>query len=171
MKLLKLLLLFTVCLAILTACGEVPTYSGSYEDGWLEGIEYGRGEVFESLWYSAELNEILFHGELWETNDFAISFSDKKTAEGMFLTFDLTLKNFTITECFEESKMFFNIYSVNDSQWDMVLGYDNYFDYALFEHLEDNNGKGSIGIYDDVERLAIIIVIDGSIYKATYEIS
>ena len=170
MKILQLFLVFTVCLSLLTACAEESTHS-AYKDEYSDGLIDGHRDVFLDLWTASSLNEILFSEELWETDDFTISFSNKKTSDSMFLTFDLTLKNFTITECFEESKMFFNIYSVNDSQWDMVLGYDNYFDYALFEHLEDRNGKGSIGISDDAERLAIIIVIDGSIYKATYEIS
>ena len=167
MKLLKNVFVFALCILLLASCANVED---EVSETWLEGIEQGRQDMFLELWQAADLLNILNCNEAWETDYFSLIFSHNTTEEGVFLTFDLTLNNLSIQKCFEEKKMFFNIYSnsISNRNWDMVLGYDYYFDYALLGHLDGHNGKGTIGLCDTPDSLAIIIVIDGCLFTATY---
>ena len=69
--------------------------------------------------------------------------------------------------------MFFNIYSWKNGLWDEVLVYDNYYDYEILENdypLGGYTANGKTVIYDNPEKLIVIIVIDGNIYTAVYHL-
>ena len=48
MKLLRMFLVFSVCLSLLTACAEESTYSYSYEDGYEDGYNDGQAEGYDN---------------------------------------------------------------------------------------------------------------------------
>lgn len=178
--------LFLICvLAINCSACVVEDYDTGYRDGydygWTDGIDFGQREVFENLWGAANINSFLQNGERWETDHFSLVLTHgvrKTTIKSSsnetepYVEFELTLKGETITNCYNNKKILFNIYSHNDYNWTPVLYDDIYYDYALLNQfpLNENSCSASVGLYDDTKRLGIIIVIDGSIYKATYEL-
>ncbi len=180
MKVFKLILAFTLSCTLLCGCQTKESYDTEYNEDWEKGVEYGQREVFENLWCSASLDDILFYGETWETEHFSLKLTNgvrKTTAISAYnetepyIEFKLTLNDKTITDCRNDEEMFFNIYSHNGKSWSSVLRQDDYFSYALLYELNENSCSAEVGIYEDTEALGIIIVIDGYIYKADYELN
>lgn len=176
--------LFLICVLAIncSACGieDYETgYAEGYDEGLSRGIGIGQREVFENLWRSANLNNVLTSGFQWETEHFSFVITDeeKNTTNSLdkkaepTVEFELTLKDGTIADYHNGNEIFFNIYSSNGDNWEPVLYNDDYYMFAsLTGRLDGNTCSAEIGLYDDTKRLGIIIVIDGSIYKATYEL-
>lgn len=177
MKFLKPML--AIILSCILLCGCEAKNDTEYDEAWIEGIEFGQREVFENLWHSATLDDILCYGDTWETEHFSLKLTNgvRKTTvisayseTEPYIEFDLTLKDKTITDCNNNMEMLFNIYSHNGKSWSPVLRQDDYFSYALLYELNENSCSAEVRIYEDTEALGIIIVIDGYIYKADYEL-
>ena len=177
----KLVAIVTLLLALcsLSAC-NLKTYDDGYKDGcsdgYDEGIEQGRENLFIDMWMASTDVATLNLGGKWETEHFALildriydsSVSYEENAP--YVELDLTLNGITIEECALSNKMFFNIYSVTDGNWNMVLGYDNYYDYTALQQLDGNHGIGKVRLYDDAQFLIAIIIIDSHIYTARYTV-
>lgn len=146
----------------------------SSDDSYLEGIEQGKQDIFIDLWMASSNVSILSFGDIWETDHFSLEIQGKRKTEvayeqnAPYIEFNLTLNGITIEECAKRDKMLFNIYSITDGKWNMVLGYDDYYAYTALQHLDGNNGIGDVGIYENTEFLVVIIVIDSCIYTARY---
>lgn len=172
-KLLSFILIITmfICVA-LSSCASNQGNTGY--DSYLEGIERGKQDMFIDLWMASSDVAILHFGDTWETEHFTLEIKGKRKTEvqydtnAPYIEFNLTLHGITIEECAMRDKMFFNIYSVTDGNWNMVLGYDDYYTYTALQHLDGNNGNGDVRIYEDADFLVVIIVIDSSIYTARY---
>ena len=168
-----LLILFVAVCLVLTSCVQSQGASVS-DDAYLEGIEQGKEEMFIDLWMASSDIAILNFGDTWETDHFTLEIKSKRKTEvsyrenAPYIEFDLTLNGITIEECASRDIMLFNIYSITEGNWDMVLGYDDYYSYTALQHIDGNNGRADVGISEDAEFLVVIIVIDSHIYTARY---
>ena len=156
----------------LSSCSSNQEFS--HHDSYHEGIEQGKRDMFVDLWMASSDVAALNFGDIWETEHFTLIINGKRKTEvsynpnAPFIEFDLTLNDITIEECANSDEMLFNIYSITDGKWSMVLGYDDYYTYSALQHLDGNHGRADVGIYEDIEFLVVIIVIDSCIYTARY---
>ena len=164
-----------VAIVLCVALSSCSSNQGiSSDDSYLEGIERGKKDMFIDLWMASSDVAILYFGDTWETEHFTLEINGKRKTEvsynqnAPYIEFDLTLNGITIEECAGRDKMLFNIYSISDGDWNMVLGYDDYYTYTALQHLDGNNGVADIRISEDAEFLVAIIVIDSCIYTARF---
>jgi len=175
MKGLLSIALCAVLILGLSSC-EKANKTDSSNDQFIEGAEYGREEVFIDLVDASPYKKIINFDDVWETEDFSLVLSNVDVKGEPYLKYDLTLHNIKIDECYEDNKMLFNIYSWGNGLWNVVLGYDNYYDYAILENdypLGGYTATGKTGLYDydDIEKLVVIIVIDGNVHTAICRLS
>lgn len=164
-KTLTYLLISALLLCIFSGCAEAP------ESTYTDGYNQGKYDMFNSIYLATSKNKaLLSSGVPWETEHFTLIFKSKVVDDVTELTFDMTLSNTTLEECFNNKEMFFNIYSATNHQiLDVILDNDNYFDYMALQHLENNNGTGTVKITNKTAKLLItIIVIESQIYSSIY---
>lgn len=176
----KTILVIAICMALLfsfSSC-EKESDNHNYDNRFQEGVEYGIADTFLRIYNAVGFHdeEILKNGDAWNTKHFKLIFTDYNSGGKKYLHIDLTLKNTTLDRCFEYGDLFFNIYSISDTEG-MVLSADEFIDLSLFEYSGDtenflagNTAKTSIELLDnsDIQTLMIIIVIEGTLYTATY---
>lgn len=176
-----------LCVAVLLVCSSCQQKSDYYDDEQLlDGIEYGQEEMFCELFNACNFDKVatLGSGDTWRTKHFTLKFTEERISiepekyaneivdSKLYLEYDLTLKDITIEECFEDSSMFFYIYSVESPQWEREFGGDDYYLSAyLDDQVNGNNCKGTIKLAHDAQMLVVIIVIDGCYYAADYSVS
>ena len=170
----KFIIILSVLIIVfcsLTSCSSSQNIP-SADDSYAEGLEQGYEDVFLNLWWaSAPGANILEPGELWETDHFSLRISSDKNEQGMNIHIELTTHNISISECFDDQKMLFNVFSYDGNQFDGLLTDDLFYMYALLEEVTDNTAHATVGVYDTTDRIAILLAIGGSIYKATYYIT
>ena len=162
-----LCVIFIFCLSSCMKKYDIDSYGNQYN----EGIEQGREDMFIALYNASSYKKILYSGDVWETQHFSLILSTQKSNDETHLKYNITLKDIKIDQCYEEDKMVFNIYSWNSGSYDVVLGYDNYYDFAILEHdypLGGNTASGRTSLYDNTKKLIAIIVIDDCVYTAIY---
>ena len=153
----------------MTACSPSENSSGT-DDSYLNGIEQGYKDVFLNLWQSSTLVSIIDDDTPWETDKFTLSLALGKDGWGRNVRFHLETHTRTMEDCFKNKKMLFNVFTHNGEQFDPLLTDDLFYMYALVEEGAANKAKATVGIYDSVESLAILISIDNQIYTAVYYI-
>ena len=183
-KAISVVICISLCV-ILSSCHS--QYSGSnddsysVDDSYIDGVERGRKDFFLDLWNASYDFNIKECGEVWETDSFSLTIKQKLGSridaghEGNenkpYLEIDFTLHNGTIDKYWEEEKLMFAIYAYTSDGvfkvWDSDLYY-MYFTMQTDDGKIGNNGFAETAIYGEVEELAVIIVIDGCIYTASF---
>lgn len=153
----------------MTACSPSANSLGS-DDSYLNGIEQGYKDVFLNLWESSTLVSIIDDDTPWKTDQFTLSLALGKDEWGRNVRFHLETHTRTMEDCFDNKKMLFNVFTHNGEQFDPLLTDDLFYMYAAMEEVAANKAKATVGIYDSVESLAILISIDSQIYTAVYYI-
>lgn len=168
-KVVSVLFILALCVTI-SSCNSHKNLES--DDKYQEGIARGKTDIFIDLWNASSDVSYLHFGDPWTTEHFSVLVNVvEKTIEGEtadYLELDLTLNGTTIEECAVNDEMLFNIYSVNDGHWFEVLGYDDYYTYTALNQLDGSSGSGYVRLYDDVQFLVAIVVIDSHIYTARF---
>lgn len=161
------IILLTAMCVTLSSCVQSQGASVS-DDAYIEGIEQGYEDVFTNLWYASTGVIILEPGELWETDHFSVLITSGQDKCGENIHIELATLDLTITECFDEQQMLFNVFSYDGSQFDGLLTGDLFYMNALLEDVGKYTAEATVGFYDTTECIAILVVVDGCIYKAIY---
>lgn len=145
-----------------------------YQKGYNQGIE----DTFLGLYNSIGLEneQILFYGDVWDTEDFSLTLCDKIDEKDAYINYNLTLKNTTVEHCFDQNTFFFYIYALSDTEGMLLMGEDFIYDGLLNdevsteEYLAGNNVKGKCKLLDnsEIQTLIIIISTKGHLYSAIY---
>lgn len=166
-RIIKCLVIFVLIIGFCSSCSNTNN-----DDAFLDGYATGQQEMFTALFNTTlEKRELLFFDKEWRTDHFSLTISKTKIEDNDGISFYIELNDTSIKDCFEAKKMLFNIYAVSDNQWSAVLEKDLYYDYILFEGLEEtagNSGGGSVRIYDGAEYLSVVIAIGGELYSGIY---
>lgn len=182
MKRLLSALLCAILFFGLSSCGKDSGGSG-IDDAYLEGLEQGEENIFLSLFNASSPQKILSYADVWETENFSLSFTDYMApstvsygpSEIHTLKCELTLKDFTIDEAIEEEAIYLGIYSRTwNGKWSEVASnYEYYFMFIdnLTDSLGSHTGIATFGLYDNPRYVVTIIVIDGILYHASYHIN
>ena len=183
MKKLLSIVLCAILIFGLSSCDQASNESDT-DDAYLEGLERGQKDTFLSLVNASRCQKILSYADVWETEDFSLSFTDSKVEATHSYDYDgyehllkcrLTLNDFTVEECYEEKNIYLGIYSRTwDGKWSEVASnYDHYFIYIddLLNALENHTAEATFELYDNPRYVVTIIVIDGILYHATYHIN
>lgn len=135
-------------------------------DAYLDGLEQGYKDVFLNLWWAAGPINIVKTDVSWETEHFSLYVSTDETAEGKSVHFELTTHSHTISECFDEQEMLFNVFSYSNGQYDALLTGDLFYMYAQLEYVSENTAHATVRLNDSTDQVALLIAVDGLIYKA-----
>lgn len=154
-----------LCITLSSCASKQVTSS---DDSYLKGIEQGYEDVFYNLWWAAANHTFLDHGEKWETDHFTITITSNNKEEGSSIIVKLTTNDITISECFDDKKMLINLFSSCEGQLDGLLTDDLFYWYAQMEEITDNTASATVGIYENTEKVLIVVAVDGCIYKASY---
>ncbi len=155
----------------LSSCSSSQDIS-SADDHYLEGLEQGYEDVFLNLWRAtASGDNMLDSGELWETEHFTITITSDKNEWRSNISIELITHNLSISECFDEQQMLFNVFSYDGSQFSGLLTDDLFYMYAQLEEITQHTAQATVGIDDTTKCIAILVAIDSCIYKATYNIA
>jgi hypothetical protein len=167
-KFISALVAIALCVILLSCSSSQGT---SIDDSYQEGLDQGYEDVFLNLWYaSAPGVNILVSGESWKTEHFTLSITSGEDEWGSNIHIEMETHGLTMSECFDEQKMLFNVFSYTDGQWDGLLTDDLFYMYATLEEVTENTAKATVGIYDTTEQIAILVAVDGCIYKAVFPI-
>lgn len=182
----KRILVIALCVVLifsLSSCDKTNNES-DIDDSYLEGLERGERNMFLNLWQASSYTKALSYGDTWETEDFSLTFTDYiasnttkyDSSDHLFLKCALTLKNFTIDEGLENKNIYLGMYSYSSpGEWELIVAdYDHYYMYAIVE--DDYNfgsytSNTSFQLYDNQQYVAAMIVVNGNIYKAVYELN
>lgn len=154
---------------VLSSCSS--SQGSSSDNSYLEGLDQGYEDVFLNLWYAAAPGvNILASGESWKTEHFTLSITSGEDEWGSNIHIEMETHDLTMSECFDAQKMLFNVFSYDDGQWDGLLTDDLFYMYATLEEVTENTAKATVEIYDTTKQIAILVAIDGCIYKASFPI-
>ncbi len=170
-KFTKIACIVALCIA-LPSCVLSTDESRAFDDEtqYEVGVMDGKADMFERLYNAAygKNSVALSSGDVWETSKFTLKLSDTRADGEKKLSFDLTLSDRTIEECYNYNLLFFNIYTLGNPQSEEVLYDDIYALYA--DCIDGNNIHGTVSFSEDFV-LYVIIVYDGVIYTADYFVS
>lgn len=177
-RIICILLLVLMCLPLYSCDSEESDY---YEDEMFqEGIEYGQEEMFLRMYNAVGFynDEILMYGDTWNTKHFKLTFKDGNVDNNKYLFYELYLKKTTVEKCYEDQELFFYIYAISDKEGILLEGEDYYFDGILChdgdtdDYLNGRTINGEVKLLDNssAQTMLIIIMIDGDVYTARYEI-
>lgn len=170
-----------LCIAMLLVCSSCQQESDYYDDEqFQEGIEYGQEDMFLRLYNAVGFynDETLKHGKVWNTKHFKLTFKDGNVDNNKYLFYDLYLKKTTVEKCYEDQELFFYIYAISDTEGLLLEG-DDYFydglwgrDGEVDDYLNGRTINGEVKLLDNssAQTMLIIIMIDGTVYTARYEI-
>lgn len=172
-KLLSVVLCLCLCVC-LSACQSRQSGS-NVDDSFLEGLDQGKEDFFLDLWKAAYNPNTKKCGEQWKTDDFSLMISTKRKTEANsnenapYIEVVFSLNGGTIERYHEGNEILFCIYSYGKDGWTRVWDSDNYYDYFfLMDGLHGNNGEADVRIQEGTTRLAVLIVINGCVYAASY---
>lgn len=129
-------------------------------------------DAFDILWYASEDIEFLSPGESWANSDFEVIISDIVTgsysSEYPGIAIDLKPSRLSPVDAFYEGTLQFYLYAMEDgSILELLSGYD-FLAYADAEIIGSDHGRAVIGIPSEADYLLVMVVADGSVYRATY---
>jgi len=182
----KLLPICLILIAFLqfSACQyPYPSVNGSYNDSYIEGIEYGHYETFYNLWDVIESVQIISSGETLETEHFSLTMSNytEDTVSGRdraYVRFNLALKNSTM-KVFEDGEFLFYAFAHESGRETgrEIFADDLFYSYASTdsaikydEWVSGKVGQASIPIYEGEARITLILATDGQFYKVVYNV-
>lgn len=177
MKLLIRIISITICLCLcvsLSACKEQKKDSG-VSDSYLEGVDSGRLKYFLDLWDASGYAASKSIGESWDTKDFSLSINTtpESTEDNPCIRIDLALKNGTIDDYYKSEKILFSIYAYGQDGWKLVWDSDDYYMFFTLQ-TEDavvgNKGYTEKSIPKGTDQLAVLLVIDGCLHNALYNV-
>ena len=181
MKILNKSIAIMLCLSLcvgLSACRREWSDSGS-EDSYIEGIDQGRKDFFLDLWQASYNPNAKKCGDLWETDDFSLMITTKRKTEvsyaenDPYIEVDFALNRGTIEQYYEGNEILFCIYSHGEDGWSRIWDSNIYYDYFLMQGddgIIGRSGNTDVRIYEETNRLAVLIVINGSVYAASYSV-
>ncbi len=172
-KILCFILVISIFFCCMSSCENTVDSDIDYQYGY----DDGQAHLFESIWFALSYDEVLASGIVWETEDFSLTLDheegmDSSVYPETYLTYDFELKNMTIDECYEGNRMSLCVYSkdTNNDWFSIWIGDDYYYQMYPDVNTKGNGAKGRFGFLGhDHKYLAIIVIIDGSIYKAAYD--
>ena len=168
-KCIATLVIVVLCIS-LSSCKPTQDFSNC-EDSYLDGLNRGYEDAFLNLWYAAAPGVNVIHpSKPWETEHFSITIISGENEWGRNINIELLTHNLSISDCFEEQKMLFNVFSYDGNQFEGLLTDDLFYMYATLEEVTENAAKATVGIRDTTELIAILVAVDGCIYKATFPI-
>ena len=166
-----------LCLCVSLSSCQRKTSGSSVDDSYLEGIEQGREDFFLELWQASYNPNTKKCGERWETDDFSLLITTKRKTEvaydenAPYIEVDFALDRGTIENYYEGNEILFCIYSYGKDGWSRIWDSYLYYDYFLImDGLDGNKGNADVRIYEGTKRLAVLIVINGTIYAASYSV-
>ena len=172
-RLFAVFLCLSLC-ACLSSC-QRETSSSSVNESYLEGIDQGREDFFFDLWQASYSVNAKKCGDLWETDDFSLMITTKRKTEvsyaenAPYIEVDFTLNGGTIQSYYDGNEILFCVYSDGKDGWSRIWDSYYYYDYFLMsDGLNGNRGNADVRIYEGTKRLAVLIVINGSVYTASY---
>ena len=164
------------CLAVYTGKSIQSTEKEKkqtfYENGYSKGYNDGYEDVFLNLWQAGDGTEIyLESGKAWETDQFSISITQGEGELDGTIQINLSTSTLTMDECFEDQRLFFNVYSYDGSQFESLLTGELFYMKAVLEEHGDHTAQATVGLYDSTKLVAILMAVDNRIYRAVYYIS
>ena len=176
-KLFSVVLCLCICIC-LSACQREPS-SSSVNDSYIEGVDQGKEDFFLDLWQASYNLNTKKCGDLWETDDFSLMITTKRKTEvyydenAPYIELDFTLNEGTIENYYEGNEILFCIYSQGKDGWSRIWDSNIYYDYFLMQGddgIIGRSGNADVRIYEGTNRLAVLIVINGSVYAASYSV-
>lgn len=185
MKLLSRIFSVILCLIVCVSLSACQTRkSGSMvNDSYHEGIDQGELNSFLALWDSSYNGNVRSCGNYWNTDDFSLVITTKRGSKvdanivgsesDPYIEVDLSLHEGTIEQYWKNNKMLFYIYSFGNEGWSKVWGSDDYYWYFYVQgdDIVGNKEYAETRIYEGTDLLAVIIVIDGCTYTASYSVN
>lgn len=177
------ILIITMCvLLLLGLCSCQKNEDRKAEDAYLEGVDQGEENIFSSLVNASNFDAILNYNELWETEDFSISFTDLQVEANYTAAYDeydhmlrcrLSLNDCSLDEAYEEKNLYIGLYSrTADGKWsELASDYESYYTSAILDDnytWGDNSAEAEFQLYDSPKYVVAIVVIDGELYKISY---
>lgn len=172
-------IMICVCLCLGLSSCQRETSSSMVNDSYLEGIDKGKDDFFFDLWNASYHRTAKQSGDMWETDDFSLMIKTKRKTEVIYeenapyIEVYFTLKSGTIDSCYEENEMIFCIYSESEDGWTSIWDSDIYYDYFLMQGddgIIGRSGNTDVRIYEGTNRLAVLIVINGTVYAVSYRV-
>ena len=162
-----------LCVAILFCCAacNASSESPAVDDSYLEGMERGYEDVFLNLWEASPNLHLIHPEETWDTASFSLTLHTGSDDWGETVGIDfISLRN-SVIECFEEQEILLNVYSYNGNGFDAILYDGLFYMHATLEYFEGNVARATIHTYEDTQSIAILIVADGIVYRAVYDLN
>lgn len=129
-------------------------------------------DAFDILWYASEDITFLDSGESWRTADFEVTISDILTdsysKEYPGIAIDLEPFHLSPVDAFCEGTLQFYLYAMDEGSIFELLSDNDFLAYADAKIVGADHGRATLGIPDNVDCLLVIVVVDGSIYRAAY---
>lgn len=164
-----ILSLLALCIG-LAACSKSQT-TPEIDDSFIDGIEQGHEDVFLNLWSATSGITVIEQDKVWETDHFSMLITSGADGDRKSIHIELTSYDLTMEECFDDQQMLINVFSYDEGDFEGILTDDLFYMYASLEELGDHTAHATVGIYDTTERVAVLIAVDGHIYKAVYYIA
>lgn len=178
----KILIIAMCTLLLFSLCSCQKNEDSKKEDAYFEGLDQGEENIFLSLVNASNFDAILSYNKSWESEDFSISFTDLQVEATYTAAYDeydhilkcrLTLDNRSLDEAYEEKNIYIGLYSrTADGQWsELASDYESYYMSAILDDnytWGDNSAEAEFKLYDNPKYVVAIIVIDGNLYKVSY---
>lgn len=171
-------LLFVSLLFLFTGC-----YSYTSEEldelkfeQYLRGMEAGNAETFENLYKSVQYKESLRNGVYSKKNNFGITLSHSSAtsswgSEIVEVQCELYFFDYTFKSLATNKNVYIGIYgmSYNDSgevvvKEELCGNLDSYLISVSFENENTHSLPTEFAVYDNIEFIAVVISVNGSIY-------
>lgn len=167
--------LWTLLFAVLAVASILTMVDGFF--GWIwedreppetEPPQSQRSEAFDILWYASEDIDFLSPGESWRTSDFAVTISDAIVDDRSGVRIDLKPSRLSLVDAFHDGTLQFYLYSRQGDTLEELLSGDDFLMYAALELMRDHHGRATLSIPEETDYLLVMVVADGSVYRATY---
>lgn len=183
MKLFKTAFAFVLCACLclcLSSCQNKR--SSSRSDDYLAGVDQGEIDSFIDLWDSNYNGNVRTCGNIWETDSFSLVITAKRGSmvdsnvvgneKEPYIEIDFSLHEGTIEEHWKDNNILFYIYSYDKEGYTKIWSSDDYYWYFYLQGDDVVGSKESAEtkIYEGTERLDVLIVINGSVYAASYSV-
>lgn len=180
----RLFSLFSVLVILhLTACSKPQNErAASRSDDYYEGRDKGYHSAMMDLWFASGDLAFLAPGDIWDTSDFTLKMNGSEEANesnrGRMsgdVCFYLTVKDSTLDESFlDPGKVLFYVFADDTSR--IIFSGDGFYEFAIFEtpfedtqdYRNSHYAQASIELYDEEDSVALLIAVNGNLYRAWY---